>query len=115
MINKYCILDGAKYFYSGILPNYFVHIPAKNYIKYFGGTTKIYSWKSNRMSEESIKNITKLSQLFAPTLVNYYPLPYANEYCLINNNISIPNKVMNLYISYTLDPWSRDLDVDFSN
>ena len=29
LINEYSILDGAKYFNSGILQNYFVFIPAK--------------------------------------------------------------------------------------
>ena len=38
LINKYSILNGEKYFYSGILQNYFVFIPAKKYIKYFSGT-----------------------------------------------------------------------------
>ena len=38
LINKYSILDGQKYFYSGILQNYFVFIPAKKCIKYFSCT-----------------------------------------------------------------------------
>ena len=38
LINKCSILNGEKYFYSGILQNYFVFIPAKKYIKYFSGT-----------------------------------------------------------------------------
>ena len=38
LINKYSILNEEKYFYSGILQNYFVFIPAKKYIKYFNGT-----------------------------------------------------------------------------
>ena len=105
LINKYSILNGAKYFYLGILQNYFVFVSAKTYIKYFSGTTEIYLWKSNGMSEKGIENITTLDYLFAPTLVNYYPLPYVkfNGQCLINSNISIPKKVINLYISYTLD------------
>ena len=28
-----------------------------------------------------------------------------NRHCLINNNISIPKIVINLYIFYTLNPW----------
>ena len=31
--------------------NYLVFIPAKKYIKYFNGTTQIYSRKSNGMSK----------------------------------------------------------------
>ena len=38
--NKFSILNGANYFYSGIFQNYFVFIPVK-YIKYFSGTTRI--------------------------------------------------------------------------
>ena len=37
------------------------------------------------MSEESLENITKSGDYFAPILVNYYPLPHVkfNGYCLI--------------------------------
>ena len=58
LINRFSILHGAKYFSLGIFQNYLVFIPAKKYIKYFSGTTWIESWKSNRISEESIENIT---------------------------------------------------------
>ena len=42
----------------------------------------------------------------APTFVDHYVLPDINfnGHCLIKNNISIPKKVMNLYISYILNP-----------
>ena len=43
LINKYTTLNGAKYFYSGILQNYLVFIPNKKYIKYFSSTTWIDS------------------------------------------------------------------------
>ena len=33
LINKFSILNGAKYFYSGIFQNYLVFITAKKYIK----------------------------------------------------------------------------------
>ena len=62
LINKFCIRNRAKYFSLGIFQNYLVFIPAKKYIKYFSGTTRIESWKSNGMSEESIENITKKKQ-----------------------------------------------------
>ena len=51
LINKFIILNGAKYFSSGIFQNYLVFIPAKKYSKYFSGTTRINLWKSNGMSE----------------------------------------------------------------
>ena len=63
------MLNGAKYFSSGIFQNYLVHISAKKYIKYFSGTTWIESWKSNRMSEENIENITTSDSNFATTFV----------------------------------------------
>ena len=59
LINKFSILNGAKYFSSGIFQNYLVFIAAKKYIKYVSGITRFDSWKSNGMSEENIDNITK--------------------------------------------------------
>ena len=58
------------------------------------------------MSEESIENTTKSNINFVPTFVFYYLLPNItfNRCCLIKNNISIPKKVTDLYISYTLTP-----------
>ena len=68
------------------------------------------------MSEESIEDITRSNSLFAPTFVNHCILPYVNfnGQCLINDNISIPKKVKYLYISYKLNPWLRNLNVDFT-
>ena len=53
-------------------------------------------------------------QNFATTLVNFHLLPDAkfNGHYLINHNISISRNVINLYISYTLDPWLRDLKAE---
>ena len=61
LINKFSILNGAKYFSLGIFQNYFVFIPTKKYIKYFSGTTRIESWKSN--------GTTKSDSNFVPTFV----------------------------------------------
>ena len=43
---------------------------------------------------------------FAPTFVDHNLLPATNfnGHCLINN-IYIPKKEINIYISYTLTPW----------
>ena len=116
MINRYKILNGAKYFSSGILQNYLVFKPAKKYIKYFSGTTRINLWKSNGISEENTENITKLDSNFAPTFVDHHAWPDKsfNGHCLINNNIYIPKKVINLYISYILNPWLRNLNTAFT-
>ena len=43
LINKSSILNGVNYPYSGI--------PVKHCIKYFSGTTRIYSWKSKGISK----------------------------------------------------------------
>ena len=59
LINGYKIFNGIKSFSSGIFQNSLVFIQAKKYIKYFSGNSRMYSWKSNGMSEESIENITK--------------------------------------------------------
>ena len=68
-------------------------MPAETCIKYFSGTTRIDSWKSNGMSEENIENITKSDSNFAPTFVDHHVLPDINfnGHCLINN-VSIPKK-----------------------
>ena len=93
MINKVIILNGAKHFSSGIFQNYLAFAPAKKYIKYFIGTTRIDSWKSNGMSEENIENITKSDTTFASNVVDHHLLPEIifNGHCLINI-ISIPKK-----------------------
>ena len=75
LINKFSILNGAKYFYLEIFQKYLVFIPAKKFIKYFSGTNWIELWKSNRMSEESIENITKFVSNFALTFVDHQLLP----------------------------------------
>ena len=72
-------------------------------MKYFSSTTRINSWKSNEMSEENIENVTKSNNNFAPSIVDYHVLPniISNGHCLINNNISISKKVINIYIFLT--------------
>ena len=108
LISKYSILNGAKYFSSGILQNYLVFIAANKHFKCFSGTT-------NGISEKSIENKTTSANNFAPTFIDTCPLSNVNfnGHCLINK---IPDyrKVINLYISYTLHTWSRDLNIDFT-
>ena len=115
LINKLSILTGAKYFSSGIFQNYLVFIPAKKYIKCFSGITRIVSWKSNGISKENIESRTKSDSNFAPGFVDHHVLSDIdfNEDCLINV-IYIPKKVINVYISYTLNPWLRNLNTDFT-
>ena len=68
------------------------------------------------MLEESIENITKSERNFAPNFVDHHLLPDMNfnGHCLMKNNISIPKKVINLYISYTLGTQLRNLNRDFT-
>ena len=49
-------------------------------------------------------------------LIIIYLLPgnNFNEHCLIKNNIFIPKKLVNLYISYTLGPKLRNFNKDFT-
>ena len=56
-------------------------------MKYFSGTTRIESWKSNGMSEVSIENITKSDSNFAPTFVDHHLLPDMNFNGLFNKKI----------------------------
>ena len=74
LINKLGILNKAKYFSTRIFQNYFVFIPAKKYIKYFCGTTRIDLPKSNEMSE-NIENITKSDSTFLQTFLDHHVLP----------------------------------------
>ena len=68
------------------------------------------------MSEKSIENITKSDSNFAPTFVDHHLLPVMNfnGHCLIKNNISIPKKVINLYISYEIGPQLKNLNKYFT-
>ena len=85
-------------------------------MKYFSGTTQIESWKFNEMLEENIENITKSSSSFASTFVDHHLLPDMDfiEQYLRKNNISIPKKVINLYVSYTQGLQLRNLNTDFT-
>ena len=115
MINKFSILNRTKYFSSEIYQNYLVFIPAKKYIKYFSGTTWNDSRKSSGISEENIENTTKSYSSFPPIFVDHYVLSHINfnGHCLINNNISIPKKVIKLYTSYIINQWLRNLNTYF--
>ena len=116
MINKFSIINGTKYFSSGIFQNYLVFIPAEKYIKYFSGITLIDLWKSNEISQENIENLTKSDSNFAPAFVDHHVLPHINfnGHCLIKNNISIPKTVLNLYISYKLNLQLRNWNTEFT-
>ena len=75
LINKFSILNWAKYFSSGLFQNNLVFIQTKKYIKYFSDTSRIESWKLNGISVESIDNITKSDSYFVSTFFGYHLLP----------------------------------------
>ena len=116
MVNKFSVFNGAKCLSSRISQNYLVFTPAKKSIQYLSGTTRYEFLKSNGMAEENIENITKSDYNFAPTFADHHLLPdiFINGPCLIKNNISIPKKVINLYISYTLNPQLKNLNTDLN-
>ena len=91
LINKFSILNRAKYFSFGICQKYLIFVPAEKHIKCFSGTTQVESWKSNGMSEESIVNITKSGSSFTPIFVDHHLLLDINfnGHCIIKN-ISVP-------------------------
>ena len=64
------------------------------------------------MSEENIENITKSGSNFAPNFVNHHFLSDVNfnGHCLIN--IYIHKEVINLCISYALNPQLKNLSTD---
>ena len=79
---------------------YLVFIPAKKYIKYFSGTTRVNSLKFHKISEENVENKTKSGSFFALSFVDHHVLPDINfnGHCLTNNNISVSKKVIIVYI-----------------
>ena len=65
------------------------------------------------MSDENIESINKSSSNFEPPFVDHNLLPDIafNGHCLIENNISISKKVINLDVSYKLTSWLRTLNI----
>ena len=89
--NGYKILNTAKYLSSGIIQNYLIYLSTKKICTFFTNTSKVLSWKSKWLSEESTRNITASDSHFAPTFINYYPLPdikFNGQYLVKNINTS---------------------------
>ena len=109
MINKYRVLNRAKYFSSNRLQNYLVfqllisHFITKN--------VKISSWMSKAMSQESIALQSTIDQSFYPEVISLfhgkYDLKFERFVSFLHKNI------VDLYITYKLDTWSKDLNTDF--
>ena len=78
---------------------------------------KIEVCHSTGVSQERTKNLQTSDTTFAPKLIFKYRF-YRMEFkgiCLKQDTVSFLHKnVVNLYISYKLDTWSKDLNTDFS-
>ena len=66
------------------------------------------------MSEETIENITKSDIHFAPTFFDDNVLPHINlnRHCLMKSTTSVFKKLINIYISDTLNPCLRNLNTN---
>ena len=114
LINKCRILNGAKYFSLGILQNYLAFASTNEHI--FSKTQHIYSWKPKGIPEKSIRTPPGSDNTFALSLINNRLLPCEKlaGNCLSLSSISLHQNVVNLYISYTLSTYSRDLNTYFT-
>ena len=104
LIKGYKILNGARYFSLGTLQSHLTYFSYEKYFRLLTSTSKVLSWKSIGLLEESIENITTWESNFAPT-VNCYPLPDIKfiGHHLINNNNNPSSGAVNLNICYRLD------------
>ena len=123
MINKYSILNGSKYFSFDRLQNYAVFdlIIRNNVPTGFSteietnGNNKIISGTSTELLQEKIINPYKSDTTFSPQYNYPYKLVTFKGICLKQKNVSfIHKKVVNPYISYKSDTWSKDLKTDFT-
>ena len=112
LINKFSILNRTKCFPSGIFQNYLVFILAKNTLNIL---VALIGMNRGNPMECQKKKMTKSDNNFAPSFVHHHLLQDMNfnGHCLTKNNISVPKKVINRYISNTLGPQSKNLDTDF--
>ena len=115
MIHKYSILNGAKYFSLNGLQGYLVF---QLFISHF--TTKndeIYLWKSKGISEESITPPSTTEKSFYQEVMCYFGPEYELKFkgiCLKQDSVSFLHKCIYVYITYELDAWSKDLNIDFT-
>ena len=72
---------------------------------------------STGISKESIKNLHISDITFLPELIDTYQLSRVKfkGICLEQDSVSfLHKKIVNLYVSYTLDLWSGGLNTDFT-
>ena len=115
MINKYSIFNGAKHFSSGVLWIYLTFYQPTNKL-FFLESAKKFIHENLKECRRKYWKSPRSDGTFAPSLINSYRLSdvkFKGDY-LINSDISVFRKAINLYISDTLDTWSRDLNTDFT-
>ena len=117
LINKYSILNGAKYFSSNRLQNHLVFISVR-YIYWIikdGSDSKFESWGSTGTSQESIKNshTSDILQIWL-VIINFKKVEFKGIYLKQDSESCLHKNLVNLYISYDLDTWSRDINTDFT-
>ena len=111
MINRYNILNSAKYFVEDASESYLVSQPVFRYIEMptNNGNMVYMSQKSKRFSDESIKPPATSDDSLNPRL-DYFNNPKlrvkSNGSCLkFDKTTLIPNKIMNLYITFEIKSW----------
>ena len=121
LINRYSVINRWKYFsFDGLQNCLLFHLIirnsgplgfASNFEKYLDG--RFATWVSRELSQEKNVNWYKLD-------TNFFPM-YNSTYvkfkgiCLKQKIVSfLYKKIINLYISYKLDEWSKDLNTDFT-
>ena len=95
MINKYSILNGAKYFSSDGLQNYLVCISTRRN-QSIKNTGKVDSWGSTGMSKERIKN-QHTSEINSSQLIGEYRFSSKVKFkgiCLKQDSFFIVNCIL---------------------
>ena len=118
LINGYSILNGERYFVEDGSQNCLVFQSDFKYFQTFTGTDKFFARKSKVLLKESIKTPTISDNSFALRLAFIYNRRIGikfKENCFIQDNISFTYRTLvNSFIVYKLNTWSRDLNTDFT-
>ena len=107
LMNRYNILHGAKCFIKDELEKDLVFQPVSNNSQMFTGTEKIFIWISKWRSEQNSKIAVVSGNILPPKLI-----------FSCNKRIGAKSfnhrNVVNLFIVYELDTWSRDINTDLN-
>ena len=72
LINRYSILNDAKYFAKNGLQDYLILQPIFKYFQTFIDTNEIFAWKSEGFSEDSITSPVTSDNSLVPKLIFIY-------------------------------------------